>query len=198
MEIWKDIPGYEGEYEASSEGRIRTKFGKTTWSKRFQKPRIWKQRVLRQKWERRKSGLKDARVVLWHNNRGKTVLVARCVCAAFNPTDDISSLTVNHIDGNPENNKAQNLEWLTLKDNIQHGFRNSLYTSQKAITLIDAKGQSLEFRSFAAASRYLKRNIGYVSSKVAHSDNFLISHDGKTFRYLCTDNKREGVYNGRA
>lgn len=45
MEKWRDIPGYEALYQASTEGRIRTCEGKTTRNARFAK-RVWKQRIL--------------------------------------------------------------------------------------------------------------------------------------------------------
>lgn len=40
-EIWKEIPGYEGSYEASTHGRIRTQQGKVTYSERWHGARVW-------------------------------------------------------------------------------------------------------------------------------------------------------------
>lgn len=48
-ELWKDVVGYEGIYEVSSKGRVRTHKNKVTWSNRYQKWRHWKQRYLKDK-----------------------------------------------------------------------------------------------------------------------------------------------------
>ena len=51
-EIWKDVVGYENLYEVSNYGRIRTHENKTTSSARF-KERHWKQRILKQKFQKK-------------------------------------------------------------------------------------------------------------------------------------------------
>ena len=66
-EIWKAIPNYEGIYEASSFGRIRTCEGKTTFTKRHG-IRHWKQRILKPKGETYATGY---RVSLWKNRKKK-------------------------------------------------------------------------------------------------------------------------------
>lgn len=188
MEIWRDIPGYEGEYEASSNGRIRTKEGKMTWSKRFCTYRVWRQRFLKQKWQSRKSGLRDARVELWHDNRCKTMLVARCVCAAFYPISNMQELTVNHKDGNPENNCADNLEWLTRGDNIRHGFAKLLYGNQKHVTLIsESDGSHIDFNSLSQANRYLGRSNSYLSEIAKRHGERACSASGENFTYIIAE-----------
>jgi hypothetical protein len=160
QEIWKDIPGYEGIYEASSLGRIRTAKGKTTSSARF-KVRIWKQRIMKQKCTKNKRGRKDFRVTLWKDGVEKTWLVARLIALAFYPISDMS-LTVNHKDGNPLNNRADNLEWMTIKENIQYGFENNQFGTTKPVTLKQGENKK-EFFSMSKASHFLGRNTGYVS-----------------------------------
>ena len=134
METWRDIPEYEGLYEASTLGRIRTKAGKTTHTQRHG-VRHWKQRVLKQKLCRNKKGRIDARVELWKNGAHHTFLVSRLVAMAW--VDGYSpELTVNHRDGNPLNNRIENLEWLTFSANIKHGFESGLYFTQKPVRLL--------------------------------------------------------------
>lgn len=167
-EVWKPIPGYEGLYEASSMGNIRTAEGKTTSSARFES-RVWKQRVMKQKHEKRNgnTGNTDARVCLWKDGKEKTFLVARLVAMAFIPAP-YEKLTVNHIDGNPSNNAVDNLEWVTHADNIKLGFHNGQYASiQKEVILQSVDGIERRFRSMAEASRYLGRCNGYVSNAIA-------------------------------
>ena len=131
MEEWKDIPGYEGLYQASTLGNIRTCEGKTTSSARFAK-RVWKQRVLKQKLDRNRKGRVDAKVNLWKDGTAKTMLVSRLVamtwCRGY-----ADNLTVNHINGDSLDNRADNLEWMSRADNIRHGFKNGLYKNWRSV-----------------------------------------------------------------
>jgi hypothetical protein len=131
MEEWRDIPGYEKLYQASTLGNIRTCEGKTTSSARFAK-RVWKQRVLKQKLTRNRYGRADARVNLWKDGVEKTMLVSRLVamtwCSGY-----AEGLTVNHINGDPMDNRADNLEWLSRAANIRHGFDNGLYKNWRPV-----------------------------------------------------------------
>ena len=161
MEEWRDIPGYEGIYEASTLGQIRSKAGKTTRSARHG-VRHWRQRILKQKVCRNKKGRYDARVELWKDGKHKTFLVARLVAMAW-VDGYIPELTVNHRDGNPLNNKADNLEWLTLADNIKQGFEDGLYSTCHQIRL-KSENAIYHFDSMAEASRFLDRNDGYISN----------------------------------
>ena len=162
MEKWKDIPGYENIYQASNMGNIRTCAGKVTTSVRHG-VRHWEQRVLKQHYcNRKKSGLKDARVTLWKDKEPHYYLVSRLVAMTW--CDGYSEgLTVNHIDGNPLNNKAENLEWVSLAENIKKGFESGLYPSHKCL-LTGWNGDEKLFYSFAAANRYLGRNDEYISN----------------------------------
>lgn len=160
MENWRDIPGYENLYQASDQGNIRTCEGKVTSNARFSR-RVWKQRVLKQKTTKKADGRIDARVNLWKDGKEKTCLVSRLVALTW--VDGYTSqMTVNHKDGNPLNNTASNLEWLTLGDNIRHGFDNGLYTCCKPIRL-KSKGVVRDFRSLEEANSFLRRSHGYVS-----------------------------------
>lgn len=160
MEKWKDIPGYEGIYEASNLGNIRTCEGKVT-SNALYRERHWKQRTLKPKYQKRPCGKYDAKVCLWKDGKEKTYLVARLVamtwCDGYDP-----ELTVNHIDGDTSNNSCDNLEWTTLADNTRKGFEAGLFPQQHCI-VIEHDGSEKHFRSYADASRYLGKSHGYVS-----------------------------------
>ncbi len=162
MEQWKAIPGYERIYEASNLGRIRTAEGKTTRNARCTK-RVWKQRVLKQKWEKRVRGAsRDARVNLWKDGVESTQLVARLVALAW--CDGYADgLTVNHIDGDTRNNTARNLEWITIGDNVRKAFEAGLYPT-KSVALQFDDGSICEFVSMSEASRALGKHSGYISN----------------------------------
>ena len=166
MEQWKAIPGYEGIYEASNEGRIRSAEGKTTISS-IHGVVHWKQRVLKQKCYKNKKGRIDARIALWKDKKPHDYLVARLIALTW-CDGYFDGATVNHIDGNSLNNHANNLEWVTLADNIRHGFRTGLYSTMKPVEII-IDGKEMQFPSMSAASRALGKNNGYISGKLAKS-----------------------------
>lgn len=183
-EIWKDIPGYEGIYQASTLGNIRTIEGKTTFSKR-NGTRHWKGRILKGRGDNIKTG---KRVSLWKNGTVKDWLVARLVAITFlgNPPD---GFTVNHIDGNRLNNKLENLEWLSLADNIRHGFLTGLYHMQKPVAISGENGH-FAFRSMAQCDSFLGRSHGYTSDRIKKGAEFLTDFEGKV--WLVCDSRLVG------
>ena len=174
-EIWKDIPNYTG-YQASNLGRIRT-HNKTTYTQRHG-VRHWKDRILKQKVTKstsRKSRY-DARVELWKDGKHKTFLVARLVATTFLGE---SNLTINHIDGNSLNNNIENLEWVSLKENIQKGFENGLYPS-KRIKLIDkTTNEEIEFYSLSKCNEYMGKNHSYLSDLIKRN-----KYEDKYYRWM--------------
>lgn len=163
MEQWKDIPGYEGLYEASNMGRIRTNANKVTSNARFP-VRHWKQRVMKLKYQKRSNGKMDARVCLWKDGKEKTFLVARLIALAW-CDGYCEGMTVDHIDGNPENNNASNLEWVSIGDNIRRGFENGLFPTMRPVK-VEINGEIRNYRSMSEASRALGYNSGYLSCKL--------------------------------
>lgn len=180
-EIWASIPGYQGLYEASNLGRIRTAEGKTTSSARF-KCRKWKQRIMKQKFKyghnRKRS---DAMVCLWKDGKPKYHLVSRIIASTFIEDNLQSDLTVNHIDGNPLNNNSNNLEWLTRSDNVKYGFKNNQYQNLCHPVKLVNDDQVIEFKSFADADRWLKKYNGYVSRQIKNRSNAASNSEGVKF-----------------
>ena len=170
-EIWKNIIGYEGLYEVSNYGRVRTSKNKITNTERHGN-RHWKQRILKQKFQQRiRSSEFDARVILWKDGKEKTFLVSRLVAMSF--LDNPNNLPqVNHIDGNPTNNNVNNLEWCTARHNVNHMFENNLSTSNKKTLLINKKtGEILEFTSMTKASNFMGKNKGYINTMLKRNKN---------------------------
>ena len=110
-EIWKDIEGYEGLYQVSNLGRVKSLAKKAGTSNRTEK--IIKNNVTRYGYYLN-TLCKDG-VVSYKSTH-------RLVAQAFIPNPQ-SKPTVNHIDGNRKNNNVSNLEWCTQQENIIHKFK---------------------------------------------------------------------------
>ena len=130
-EAWKPIPGYEGLYEVSSLGNIRRNETITEEKSRYGKTRLvrHKARVLQPGKTKRGYLL----VVLCRADGQKSHAVHRLVASAFcNKVDGCE--VVNHIDGNQTNNRADNLEWCTQKDNVHHAIKIGAKNTRKVVT----------------------------------------------------------------
>lgn len=159
MEIWKDIPGYKGYYQASNLGRIKSLlFQNNLYNKKYRRDKILKPKETKDR---------CLRVELWKEGQHKTYTVHRLIGMTFLSNDNIEKLTINHKDGNRLNNNVKNLEWVTLADNIRHGFENNLYSHQKKTKITDKKtGNEYIFNSMSKASKYIGHGEKYISDKV--------------------------------
>lgn len=162
-ENWKDIPNYEG-YQVSDLGRVRT-YNKKSYTN-IHGERKWKDRILSQKKSTKKNGRIDYRVDLWKDGKPHTLLVARLVAYTFYNKDINEKTTVNHIDGDSSNNKLENLEIITLKENIQHAFNNELMPYKKIKIIDKDKKICVIFRSMTEASKFIDKNHGYISGQI--------------------------------
>lgn len=181
IEVWKDIPTYEGIYEVSNTGKIRTKEGKTTFSVRHGK-RVWKQRELKQKYKVSKNR-KDAMVTLWKDKTPHYHIVSRLVASAFIANNLYTDLTVNHIDGNPLNNSVENLEWLTREENVTYGFNHEQFNFCKK-TILKSDNEIYEFRSQSEASVWLKRNHGYINHLIKTGIKTAVDKSGNKYEII--------------
>lgn len=175
MEIWKDIPNFKG-YQASNEGRIRT-HNKITYTEKHGE-RHWKDRVLKQKYSAKD---KCYRVELWKNGKHKTYLVHRLIASTFLENNLETKLTVNHKDGNRKNNHIENLEWMTIRENIQHGFENNLF-KQKNCIIENKNGESKTFNSLSKASQFLGRNKGYIWNRLKNNKP-IYDANGESYKF---------------
>lgn len=118
-EEWKDIKGYEGLYQVSNLGRVRS-------LSRYVKHRtiyILKGKLLKQ----RTRGKGYLAVTLCKNSKLKHYYVHRLVAEAFIPNPN-NLPQVNHKDENKSNNCVDNLEWCDDKYNTNYGTRNERHS----------------------------------------------------------------------
>lgn len=137
MEIFKDVKGYEGYYEISNYGRVRSTSYKGT---RILKPAITKNGYLN--------------VVLCINQKKEHKLIHRLVAEAFIPNIHNYS-TVNHIDENKLNNKVENLEWLSVENNNRHS-NTKMLTKEQVLeipNLVESGYTQLEIANHFNVSR---------------------------------------------
>ena len=116
-EIWKDIVGYEGLYQVSSLGRVKS-LDRIIIRKNGSRQRV-SERVLKAK--KNKGYLQ---VTLSKNKISKNCRIHRVVLQTFKPVLNMHKLDVNHKDENTLNNNVNNLEWCTRKYNINYGTHN--------------------------------------------------------------------------
>lgn len=117
-EIWKDIKDYEGLYQISSYGRVRSldRYVKG----RYNNMQLIKGKILSICYNKR---VNVYEIHLRKNNKRKCFKIHRLVADAFVYNDDPENkTTVNHIDGNRANNSVENLEWVSYSDNLEHAY----------------------------------------------------------------------------
>ena len=124
MEIWKDVIGYEGLYQVSNLGNVKS-LERIVYEKNGNS-RIVKDRILRPSINR--YGYHCVR--LYKQSSGKTFSIHRLVCLSF-LGQNIEKQYVNHIDGNKANNDLKNLEWCTIKENNIHCYKAGLKKASK-------------------------------------------------------------------
>lgn len=153
-EIWKDIEGYEGLYQVSNFGRVRS----------FHCGKI---RILNPKAPA--SGYKM--VALRKNGEDKHISIHRLVALAFVP-GYAPTLVVNHKDEDTTNNAADNLEWVTSSYNTQYNEahvkgRNKARYSALTTNTGTMLGQIDKIKCFASALREQRIKMGMSQRKIA-------------------------------
>lgn len=163
VEIWKDIPGYEGYYQVSNMGRIKSlerisfrNNGKSENAKYYLKERILNIQTQTQGY---------SQIVLSKNGVRKTFRLHIIVAKLFveNP---LKKTYVNHIDGNKKNNKASNLEWVTAKENMVHAYKTGLvnHYKRKVLQLDENDNVLNKFDSLKEAADYVNGSKASICS----------------------------------
>lgn len=145
--MWKTVAyqGIDTKYEVSNTGEVRNK--KTL---QVLKPRL------------KKNGYLE--YCIYPKPGQKTFLTGhKLVASAFIPNPD-NLPTINHIDGNKQNNNVENLEWASFQENIQHAWNSGLASTtslDKAVRQYTLNGTFVkEYKSCAEAVR--ETGIGHV------------------------------------
>lgn len=153
-EIWKDVAGYEGLYEISNLGRVRSKNG-------ILKP------------QKRQHGYLG--IMLYgkggHKRGFRTFSVHRLVAEAFIPNPN-GYPEVNHIDEDKTNNRADNLEWVSRIQNCHHGTalerRVAKQINGKCSKAIDQYTLDGEFVAHYPSLAEVHRQTGFGQGNICH------------------------------
>lgn len=152
-EVWKPVKGYEGIYEVSSYGRVRSLARSLSLRNQHgEYVRKLTGRIIKQKHNR-----KDGYCIAILSKGGKyiTAYVHRLVAQAFIPNPD-NLPQVNHKDENKENNRVDNLEWCTAQYNTNYGTGHERLIEPKRIkvAMVDEQGNIIrKFGSIKEASK---------------------------------------------
>lgn len=156
-EVWRSVPGHEGIYEASDQGRIR-KIKDEPGKKRA--PYLVKQH--------NSHGYRL--VVLFRDGEWIHCGVHQIVCAAFHGPMPFPGMQPNHKDGKPWNNTPSNLEWTTRRENCLHAYRIGLSTPQIGEDNSNSRLTAIQVREIRALRGQVpQRELGkrYGVSKTA-------------------------------
>ena len=143
-EIWKDIEDYEGLYQVSNLGRVKSLICRGLKRDKVLKAGVDTQGYLL--------------VNLYKSGKPKSKSIHRLVASAFIPNTLIKH-QVNHLDANKKNNCINNLEWTTPSENIKHAIEMGLMIHQRkktveahSIPVIDTETQII-YQSIKVASK---------------------------------------------
>ena len=147
MEIWHDIEGYEGLYQISNKGRVKSLY---KGSERILKPRL------------NSSGYYF--ITLCNDSVSKQFQLHRLVAQAFIP-NLYNKPQVNHLDENKLNNCVNNLEWVTAKENNNYGTRNERITGRPFIPILQYSKDGEFIKEWPSALE-VKRVLGIHNTSI--------------------------------
>ena len=146
-EIWKDIPNYEGLYQASNMGRIKSFYGL--------KEKILKPGILNKGYYQ---------VILCKQSIKKKYYVHRLVWSAFNGQIP-KNIQVNHINEIKTDNRLSNLNLMTAKENMNWGTRNERSAKKLSKSVLQYDLQDNFVKEYASTHQ-AERETGFANQSI--------------------------------
>jgi len=183
-EIWRPVYGYEGLYEVSNFGKVRSvnrwvpngKGGTISLNSVALRPSV--------------NTFGYFMVNLCKCGKTNTRLVHRLVASSFLKNEHGKKI-VNHIDGNKKNNYVSNLEWCTASENTKHAYSIGLMritecmrktmNRSRAVVRIDMFGNSKTYHSLTSASICESVSLTSIANNLAGRSKYC--KGGKMFKY---------------
>ena len=146
----------------------------------MERPRVYSPHIIKQRpaYGRKRE---DPIVNLSKDGKKKTYNVARLVAMAFHgvPSDD---MTVNHINCDWHDNRPDNLEWITIQENINHARDHGKYPANvRQVILEDTSGKQYCFKNMVQACQFLNRNQHYLQKLKCKRKTTATNSDGQSF-----------------
>lgn len=189
--MWKDVKGYEGYYEITETGQIRSKDRICVDSlgrRRFRKGEILKPDI---------NACGYYRVTLAKDGKRKQRNLHRLIAEHFIPNPN-NLPQINHKDGNKLNNDISNLEWVTVAENVIHAYEHGLINhvrgkehpnygkcgsaskkARKIIAINVLMGEAKEYGSIVET-----KADGFLPSEVSRVCNHGGTHHGHIFKFI--------------
>ena len=158
-EVWRDVKGYEGLYQVSNMGRVKSLERKNNYG------RTVKERILKPAFD----GWGYLVVTLCADGKRKNLMVHRLVCEAFNDNRD-EKPEVNHINEIKTDNRACNLEWCTRIENLTHGTRSERSAKTLSKPICQYTLDEKIVKTWASLTE-VKRQTGFGQSHISQVAN---------------------------
>lgn len=155
-EMWRDIPNYEGHYQVSNLGNIKSLYFKNKYGVIPNKEKMKKPQKTRG----------YLRVALSENGITNQFSIHRLVAEAFIPNPE-NKPCVNHKNGVKTDNRVENLEWCTYSENEQHSryILGKQPINKKKVNQFDLDGNFIkQFESLAEAGRSINKKYSLIST----------------------------------
>ena len=160
---WLPVKNYEGYYEVSESGEVRSVERVLSVTK--QPSRKLKGKIL---YQTTNVQVGYRQVSLWKNNIGTSLYVHRLLAEAFIPNPQ-NKPEVNHIDGNRQNNHISNLEWVTSGENSLHASQSGLRVYTNRLTkdeFLECLYDVINGESYQSLSERVPYKVSFLSTKL--------------------------------